>query len=83
MSMGHLPVDRVKILLSKLDAVRRSEQRGSEISGPAIKLSGKITGQLDGIFKTIPKPLEWQSFYNNDLNLLVQAPRAGRQGGRW
>ena len=46
-AMGAEPVDRVKALLGKLDAVRRSDQRGSDISDHAIKLSRRFTGQLE------------------------------------
>lgn len=63
--------DRVKALLSKLDTVRRSEQRKSRISDDVIKLSHKFMGQVHEIFQNLPKPLEWRSFYNNDLKLLV------------
>jgi hypothetical protein len=27
--------------------------------------------QVEHIFKNLPKPLEWRSFYNNDLPLLM------------
>jgi len=28
-------------------------------------------GQVEKIFKNLPKPLEWRSFYNNDLPILI------------
>jgi len=28
-------------------------------------------GSVEKIFKNLPKPLEWLSFFNNDLPLLV------------
>ncbi|MBW2544343.1 MAG: ParB/RepB/Spo0J family partition protein, partial [Deltaproteobacteria bacterium] len=58
-SMGKSSVDRVETLLSKLDGIRRSEQRGSEISDNAVNLSHKFAGQVEKIFKNLPKPLEW------------------------
>jgi hypothetical protein len=70
-SMGPNPIDRVKVLLGKLDSVRSSQERGSEVSGLSKTLFHKFMEQGDGIFKSLPKPLEWRSFYNNDLNLLV------------
>ncbi len=36
-----------------------------------IALSHKFMGQVKEIFKTIPKSLEWRSFYTNDLPLLL------------
>jgi len=69
--MGHDPIDRIKVLLGKLDSVRSSQERGSEVSGLSKTLFHKFMEQVDGIFKSLPKPLEWRSFYNNDLNLLV------------
>lgn len=63
-SMGKLSMDRVKTLLAKLDSVRRSEERRSRITKKAKDLSHKFMGQVEQIFKKLPKPLEWRSFYN-------------------
>ncbi len=79
-SMGDNSVDRVKTLLGKLDAVRRSVQGGYDVSDTAKATSHKFMGSVEKIFKNLPKPLEWRSFYNNDLNLLVQAPQEVRGG---
>ena len=70
-SMGKLSMDRVRTLLGKLDSVRRSEERRSKITEEAKDLSHKFMGQVQQIFKKLPKPLEWRSFYNNDLPLLM------------
>ena len=70
-SMGKNPVDRVKTLLDRLDSVRRSEQRGYEISDQAKMTSHKFVGRVQQIFKNLPKPLEWRSFYIHDLPLLL------------
>ena len=70
-SMGKNPVDRVKALLGRLDSVRRSEQRGYEISEQAKMTSHKFVGSVQQIFKNLPKPLEWRSFYIHDLPLLL------------
>ena len=70
-SMGKLSMDRVRTLLRKLDSVRRSEERRSKITEEAKDLSHKFMGQVEQIFKKLPKPLEWRSFYNNDLPLLM------------
>ena len=71
LSMGKTPADRVKTLLGKLDSVRSSQERGSEVSGHSKALSRKFAGQVEKIFKNLPKPLEWQSFYVNDFPLLM------------
>jgi len=70
-SMGKNPADRVKALLGKLDSVRRTQERGSSFSRQSKVLSHKFMGQVEKIFKNLPKPLEWRSFYNNGLPLLI------------
>jgi hypothetical protein len=70
-SMGKNPVDRMKTLLGKLDSVRSSQDRGSKVSSQSKKLFHKFMEQVGKIFKTLPKPLEWRSFYTNDLPLLL------------
>ncbi len=70
-SMGSNSVERVRTLLGKLDSVRSSQERGSEVSDLSKKLFHRFVEQVDGIFKNLPKPLEWRSFYTHDLNLLV------------
>ncbi len=79
-SMGPQSVDRVKTLLSKLDAARRSEQGGYRVAKTAKMTSGKFAGSVQKTFKSMPKPLEWQSFCRHDLNLLVQTPQEVRGG---
>jgi len=62
---------RLKNLLSKLDSIRRSEDRGSSISEESNDLSHKFMGQVEKIFKNLPKSLKWRSFYENDLQILL------------
>ena len=50
-SMGKHPADRVKIMIGKLDSVRRSLERGSDVSGHSKALSHKFMGQVEEIFK--------------------------------
>jgi len=69
--MGKNSADRVKTLLGKLDAVRTSKARNSEISREAKLLFYKFVEQVEKIFKNLPKPLEWLSFYLHDLPLLI------------
>ncbi len=71
LSMGKTPAERVKALLGKLDSVRRSKELGYEIAPQARLTSHKFVGSVEQIFKNLPKPLEWRSFLNNDLPLLV------------
>ncbi len=70
-SMGKEPADRVKALLGKLHSISISKNRGSKTSKKANLLFNKFVKQVDDIFKKLPKPLEWQSFYIHDLPILM------------
>ena len=70
-SMGKDPADRVKTLLGKIDSVRRSKGLGYEVGTQARLTSHKFVGSVEKIFKNLPKPLEWRSFFNHDLPLLM------------
>ncbi len=69
--MGEKLADRGKALLGQLDSVRRSQVRRSEVSGHSKALSRKFAGQVEKIFKNLPKPLEWRTFYRDDLPILM------------
>jgi hypothetical protein len=69
--MGRKPADRVKALLAKLDSVRRSKELGYEIAPQAMSTSHKFMGSVEKIFKNLPKPMEWLSFFNHGLPLLI------------
>jgi hypothetical protein len=71
LSMGKTPADRVKTLLAKLDSVRRSKELSYEVGTQARLTSNKFIGSVQEIFKNLPKPLEWRSFFNNGLPLLI------------
>jgi len=71
LSMGKTPADRVKTLLGKLDSVRRSKELGYGVATQARLTSNKFIGSVEKIFKNLPKPLEWRSFFNHDLPLLM------------
>ena len=58
-AMGAEPVDRVKALLGKLDAVRRSELGGYRVANAAKTTSYKFVGSVESIFGNLPKPVEW------------------------
>jgi len=68
------PLERVYKLLSKLDSIRVSKDRGSMVSKEADELFYKYIEQVESIFKRLPKPLKWRSFRNNDLILLTDIP---------
>ena len=70
--MGPDPAGRVRALLRKLDSVRTSRERVSKVSSPSESLFHKFVEQVDRIFKNLPKPLKWRSFYTHDLKLLVE-----------
>lgn len=69
--MGKSPADRVKTLLGTIDSVRRSRERGFNPAKEAKQTSHKFVGRVKKIFKNLPKPLEWRSFYNHDLPILM------------
>jgi len=71
LSMGETPADRMKNLLGKLDSVRRSEERGFNAREQTRRTSNKSIGRIQKAFKNLPKPVEWLSFYLNDLPLLI------------
>ena len=70
-SMGKKPADRVRTLLGKLKSMRRSKERGYNISKELRQTSNKFVRRVEEIFKTLPKPLEWLSFLNHDLPILM------------
>lgn len=71
LSMGDKPADRVKTLLGKIDSVRRSRERGFNPAKEAKQTSHKFVGRVEKIFKNLPNPLEWRSFFNHALPLLM------------
>ncbi len=70
-SMGKNPADRVKALLGKLHSITNSKDRGSKVSKENEALLNKFVQQVEQIFKNLPKSLEWRSFYNHDLPILM------------
>jgi len=51
--------------------MRRSKERGYNISEEIRHTSNKFIGSVERIFKNLSKPMEWLSFLNNDLPLLI------------
>ena len=56
LTVGKTPLERVHQLLSKLDSIRRSKERGSVVLDAETDLSNKFIGQVEFIFKNLPKP---------------------------
>ena len=56
-AMDDTPEGRLKILLSKLDVVRRNKSRKYEASTESKNLSNKFIGQIEMIFRNLPKLL--------------------------
>jgi len=61
----------VKTLLGKLHSISISKKRGSKACKKADLLFNKFIKQVKKNFKNLPNPLEWQSFYVNNLPLLI------------
>jgi len=69
--MGKNPANRVRVLLGKLKASRRGKEREYNPSKELSHTAHKFMRRVDQIFKNLPKPLEWRSFYNHDLPILM------------
>ena len=74
LTVGKTPLERVHKLLSKLCSIRRNRECGSVVLEAENDLSNKYVGQIESIFKNLPKPLKWQSFLMHDLILLTDIP---------
>jgi hypothetical protein len=70
-AMGKNPAERVKTLLGKLKAVRRSKERGYNPSKELKHTTNTYVRRVEKIFKNLSKPLEWLSFLHHDLPLVI------------
>ena len=61
----------MKTLLGKLDSMRRGKERGYSVSKEIMHTSNKFVGRVENVFANLPKHLEWLSFLNHDLPLLM------------
>ncbi len=77
--MGKSSVDRVEALLGKLHSITNSKDRGSQVSQEGKLLLDTFVQQVEEVFKKLPKPLEWRSFYRHDLNLIVDTAQEVRK----
>jgi hypothetical protein len=71
-AFGPTSIDRVSALLGKLDSVKASQERGSEVKKEAKRLFNKFIEQLEPVFSGLPRATDWQSFYRNDLPLATK-----------
>ena len=74
LTVGKTPLERVRKLLSKLDSIRRTRERGSVVLDAEKELSYKYVGQVESIFSNLPNSLKWQPFLMNNLILLTDIP---------
>jgi len=74
LTVGKTPLEKVNKLLSKFDSIRRNKERVSLVLEVDKDLSHKYVGQVESIFKNLPKSLKWQSFLMHDLILLTDIP---------
>jgi hypothetical protein len=69
--MGKKPEDRVKVLLGRLRAGKRSIERGYNQSSEIRHATHKFMRRVEKIFDNLPKSLKWRSFYENGLPILL------------
>ena len=74
LTVGKTPLERGHKLLSKLDSIRVSKDKGSMLSKAMDGRFHKYVEPVESIFKNLPKPLKWQSFLVHDLILLTDIP---------
>jgi 16S rRNA G966 N2-methylase RsmD len=66
-TLAKTPQNRVKSLLGRMHAVQVNIERGAEIRREAFDFVGKFTHKVEQVFYGLPRPVEWSSFYRNDL----------------
>jgi hypothetical protein len=57
--------ERVRALLGRLHTVARHEA----VSDEAAEFANKFVGKVEKVFANLPRPIDWLSFYKNDLAL--------------
>jgi len=60
-------------------SITNSKDRGSQVSQEGKLLLDTFVQQVEEVFKKLPKPLEWRSFYRHDLNLIVDTAQEVRK----
>jgi len=69
--MGKTPLERVKTVLRKIDSARRSRERGFSPEKKTEETSNKFIRRVEKIFNNLSNPMDWLSFFKNDLPLLM------------
>jgi hypothetical protein len=64
MALGNDPADRVRGLLGGMCAITYENASDS-----ASEFFNKFIKKVDDVFSSLPRPVEWRSFYNNDLGI--------------
>jgi hypothetical protein len=70
--LGKDYINRVKRVLSALDNVRRSKERGYRVNTELEKTSHKFVGRVEKAFSQLSRPIDWRSFYVHDLSLITE-----------
>lgn len=61
-AFGKKPITRVKTLLTKLDSDRRNDTE---------HVTNKFVGNVERVFESLPRPVEWLPFFRHDLPLVT------------
>lgn len=65
MALGNTDGERVRLLLGRLKTAHHNES----VSDAAINFSNKFITKVEAVFANLPKPVDWHSFYQNDLKI--------------
>ncbi len=68
--MGKKPADLVKTLLGKLDLVRSSKERGSNVSSKSKVLFHKFMEQIEKVFKNRKFSISWGKSSEVELEMI-------------
>jgi hypothetical protein len=64
-ALGSTAGERVRRLLGRL----HSTEWNDSVSDAAMSFRHKFMSKVESVFSGLPKPVEWRSFYNNDLGI--------------
>jgi ParB family chromosome partitioning protein len=67
MALGDMAGDRVRGLLGRMQTCFAHDD--GELSESAKQFGHKFMSKVLAVFSGLPKPVEWRSFYNNDLGI--------------
>jgi len=62
-AFGKNEVERLKSILSTLDNVRRSKERGYRVNQELEEASHKFMGRVEEAFSQLSRPTDWRSFF--------------------